>query len=122
MKHFEKGWDRRVACARLRAGVACIAFGALSACGGGEGEAAPATATVAAAGTTTGPAQAGQSTAVQRSDLVVQSANPATVRLADRKCVKQARTQAGDGAARKATRQKARQDACEAGAEPEANG
>lgn len=125
MKHFEKIWDRRMPSARLRAWITCIAFGALSACGGGDGDPASASApatVAAAAGAAPAPARAAQGTAVQRSDPVVQSANPATVRLADRKCVKQARAQAGDGAARKAMRQKARQDACAAAAEAESNG
>jgi hypothetical protein len=87
----------------------------LGACGGGgDGDGA-----VGAAG---GAVQAAQTTVVERIDPIVQSAKPATMKLAERKCARRARTEAGDGAARKALRQSARKQACEADALPESSG
>jgi hypothetical protein len=110
MNHRKKGAGRRAVPVRIKAGIACVALGLLAACGGGEGDSVPA----AAGGSGGGTTLAAKATVVERSDLVVQSANPATAKLADRKCIKRARTEAGDSAARKAMRQSARREACEA--------
>ena len=98
------GADCRARSGRWKAGIACLALGMLAACGGG-GE------RVGAAG---GAVQAAQTTVVERTDPIVQSGKPATMKLAERKCARRARTEAGDGAARKAIRQSARKEACEA--------
>ncbi len=110
--------NRRAWSGRCKASIACLVLGMLTACGGGDGDSAPA----ATAGSGNGTTLAARATVVERNDPIVQSANPATGKLADRKCIKRARTEAGDGATRKAMRQNARRDACEAEHERESQG
>lgn len=115
MNHLKEVMDSRAGSRCLRAGVACLVLGALAACGGGgEGDG------VAAGGASGATMLASRTTAVERTDPIVQSAQSATVKLAGRKCIRRARTEAGDGAARKAMRQSARKEACES--ERESNG
>lgn len=112
MNHRKAVEDCRTKSTWLKAGIACLVLGTLTACGGGgEGDSAVASTGAAASGTT---AVASRTTVVERTDPIVQSAKPATARLAERKCARRARTDAGDGAARKAMRQSARREACEA--------
>jgi hypothetical protein len=118
MNHPKEIANSRARLERLKTGMACLALGMLAACGGGDGDSVPA----ASSGSGGGSTFAAQTTVVERSDLVVQSANPATTKLADRKCIKRARTEAGDNAARKAMRQSARREACEAEHQAESQG
>lgn len=112
MNHRKEVADCRAKSRQFKAGIACLVLGTLAACGGGgDGD------STAASGATT---LSSRTTVVERTDPIVQSGKSATMKLADRKCAKRARTDAGDGAARKAMRQSARREACEA--ERESNG
>lgn len=116
MNHRKEVADCHARSRQFKAGIACLVLGTLAACGGGgDGDS-----TVAGTGASGATTLASRTTMVERTDPIVQSGKSATMKLADRKCAKRARTDAGDGAARKAMRQSARREACEA--ERESNG
>jgi hypothetical protein len=120
MNHRKEVADCRGRSRRFKAGIACLVLGMLAACGGGGGSDDSVAVAGAAPGASSATTLASRTTVVERTDPIVQSGKSATMKLADRKCARRARTDAGDGAARKAMRQSARREACEA--ERESNG
>lgn len=97
----------------IGARAAGLLLGTLAACGGGDNTSSAARSTASIAGAREA-VQLARTTVVRRSDPLVQSSNNATSKLAQVKCARRARTEAGEGAGRRAARQNARRESCDA--------
>ena len=97
----------------LGARAAGLLLGTLAACGGGDNT-SNASASAASIASASEAVQLARTTVVRRSDPLVRSSNNATSKLAQVKCTRRARTEAGEGVSRRAARQNARKESCEA--------
>ena len=113
MDHTTSSARTSLAWQLLGARAAGLLLGTLAACGGGDNTSSAASSAASIAGASEA-VQLARTTVVRRSDPLVQSSNNATSKLAQVKCTRRARTEAGEGISRRAARQNARRESCDA--------
>jgi hypothetical protein len=116
MKQMKHESRRPARSSVLKGSAICVLIGLLAACGGGGGESAGTNDSALLASSLVVQEASGASTEtrpVAKVDRMVQSANPAMEKVAERKCIKQARTEVGKAAAQKSDRRAQRKEMCD---------